>query len=156
MIPNRARLRRSRTRTRVCAPQKAQKNAILGVLNERILTRLKEIAMHPNKIPMSRAARELDALLTARGMARGLAQGKREALLAVLNARGLSPTPVEQATIECCTDPDQLQRWIVKATAAASVSEVLAAEEPPARPRVRSPVTTRPHVGPTKRRAKRR
>ena len=62
------------------------------------------------------------------GLAAGQAKGKAEALVSLLEARGLSLDAVQLATIEACQDSDRLQRWIVAGVTAASVAEVLAVE----------------------------
>jgi hypothetical protein len=128
--------------------QMAQRNAILGVLDERMTAWLKEMRMDPAKIPMSPSARQLIALLDERedaAAARGLARGKREALVALIGARGLALTAKQQKTIEGCEDPAQLDRWIVKAATATSVAEVLAAAAPArTRSRTRPSKTIKP------------
>jgi hypothetical protein len=114
--------------------QEAQRNAILGVLDERMTAWLKEMRMDPAKIPMTPSARRLIALLDRRedrAAAEGRAEGKREALVALLSARGLAPTEKERAVIDRCADPARLDRWIVKAATATSAAEVLAADAPP-------------------------
>jgi hypothetical protein len=128
------------------ALQEAQKDAILSLLNERMIAWLEEMRMDPAKIPLSPAARRLKALWAQRedqARAEGLAQGKREALVTLLEARGLAPTAVERATVDACQDPAAFDRWIVRATTAASVSEILGPDQEPAvRPRTRIAQTT--------------
>jgi len=116
------------------ALQAIQFNAIVSLLSARMLAWLKETAMDPNKIPMSKAALKFKASLKAEGLAEGLAEGRTEGrtegkqgtLLAVLQARGFSTSEKELATIQRCEDPAQLDAWAAKAVTASSVQEVLA------------------------------
>ena len=43
----------------------------------------------------------------------------------VLLACGLNPSPVERSTIDACTAVDRLERWILRAATAGSISELL-------------------------------
>jgi hypothetical protein len=119
--------------------------------------------MDPAKIPMSPSARRLIALLDRRedraaamgraegltlglaeGRAEGRTRGKREALVALVDARGLALTAKQRRTIEGCEDPEQLDRWIVRAATATSAAKVVAAAAPPRpRPRTRTPKTVK-------------
>ena len=105
------------------ALQDAQMKAILALLSARMLAWLQETQMNPDKIPMSPAALKFKAHIKAEGHA----DGKREALLELLESRGLSATEGERALIQGCTDSATLGAWIVKAATARSVGEVLAA-----------------------------
>jgi hypothetical protein len=60
----------------------------------------------------------------AKGEAKGRAEGRAEALLAVLEARGLSVTQDARARILECTDTAQLDAWIRKAVSINSVDEL--------------------------------
>jgi hypothetical protein len=123
------------------ALQEAHRNAIVSLLDERMIAWLEEMSMDPAKIPMSPRARRLIALWDQRedrARNEGIAEGKRDALLAVLAARGLAPTTQEQAAIESCKDPAAFDRWLVKAATATSTGEVLSADQAPARPRART------------------
>jgi hypothetical protein len=143
--------------------QTAQRNAILGLLDERLTAWIKEMRMDPAKIPMSPSARRLIALLDQRegrahaeGRTEGLAQGKRETLVKILSARGLLPTSEERAAIDGCTDPVRIDRWIIEAMTAASVSAILGAAKAPAAPRPRPRAAKTPKTAPrAKRRVKR-
>ncbi|MCY1074955.1 Rpn family recombination-promoting nuclease/putative transposase [Archangium lansingense] len=77
---------------------------------------------------------ERGALSLARkeGLREGLREGKqeglnalREALSEMLRQRGLVPGPQEQARLEGCEDLGTLQRWLVQALTATSVTEAL-------------------------------
>jgi hypothetical protein len=109
----------------------AQWRAILDVLSDKLLSRLREAAMTPDRVPERPAVRKLRLFLESigekRGRAEGLAEGKREDLLLVLSERGLAPTKDERARIEKCTDAAQLGAWLKRAVTAPSVADVLAA-----------------------------
>ncbi|HEX3475545.1 MAG TPA: hypothetical protein VHT91_11015 [Kofleriaceae bacterium] len=139
--------------------QETQRNAILSLLSERTLRWLEEMQMNPDKIPMSPAALRFKAALQAEGRREGLAEGRREglaegerkglaegernALWMLLKTRGFAATTEERAMIEDCSDPKQLEQWIVRAVSAGSVSEVLGTNR---RPRPAGPRTARPRT----------
>jgi hypothetical protein len=114
----------------------AQMRAILSVLSERMLALLKEASMNPDKIPETPAARKLRLFLEAQGRKKGRAEGRTEgraeglqdALLAMLRARGLSPSQEDEARIRACVDTAKLDRWIVRAATAATLREALGAK----------------------------
>jgi hypothetical protein len=111
--------------------------AIVAVLREPLLGYLREIAMNPDQLPETRAARRFRKFFEEQGKAEGKregkaegkregkAEGKREALLKILAARGLSPSAEEGTAIAACSDEATLDQWIVRATSATSVAEVL-------------------------------
>ncbi|XXX80629.1 hypothetical protein WMF30_17890 [Sorangium sp. So ce134] len=104
----------------------AQARAILAVLSDAMLASLRELAMDPSKVPETQASRRFRLFFERRGRAEGKIEGKQEALLAVLDARGLPLTAEERAHIEACTVLAELDRWIARAATAASMSEVFA------------------------------
>jgi hypothetical protein len=55
----------------------------------------------------------------------GKAEGEAQALLRVLSARALVPTPTQRAAILACRDLPRLDRWLDAAMRASSVDEVL-------------------------------
>jgi len=61
------------------------------------------------------------------GKAEGKLEGKIEALLLILEQRGLAVTPDQQRRILACTDIATLERWFARAFSAASADELLAA-----------------------------
>ena len=63
--------------------------------------------------------------IAAEAELRGKAEGKAEALLVVLAARGFVVDAHTRATVLACTDAARLQRWIARAVTAASLAEVL-------------------------------
>jgi hypothetical protein len=124
------------------ALRRAQGRDILGVLNRRLVDKLKETVMDEKRKLESRWVREMrhelfaDAIAEGRtegrtegkaeGRAEGEAKGKRDALLLVLDGRGLAITRPERAAILACDDPAKLDRWIAASGKAASVGELLA------------------------------
>ena len=48
----------------------------------------------------------------------------RDAILAILAARGLTPSPEDRQRVETCADPALLSRWITRAATAATMDEV--------------------------------
>jgi hypothetical protein len=52
-------------------------------------------------------------------------QGQHVSLLLVLEGRGLPPNDEQRATIESCTDPERLERWLRAAGRVASIAELL-------------------------------
>ncbi len=120
-----------------------QWHAIIDVLNNEMLSRLREAAMHPDRVTERPAVRKTRLLLESigekRGLEQGLAKGRDEGrnegraeaargdLLLVLTERGLTPAASERARIEACADVAQLGLWLRRAVTAASVAEVLAA-----------------------------
>ncbi len=129
--------------------REAQQRAILQVLSEQMLARLKEVAMDVSKLPpetpLMREVREGYVALVSRaraegkiegqaegeakgkfeGKAEGEAKGKAEALLAVLTARGLLVPAAERARIAACSDLATLDRWIAQAVVAKSLDAAL-------------------------------
>ncbi|HLM73282.1 MAG TPA: hypothetical protein VK459_11340, partial [Polyangiaceae bacterium] len=101
---------------------------------------LREAAMNPDKIPETPAGRKTRLLIEAqgrkrgriegeaKGRAKGLAEGevkgKRDAVLALLKARGVALSAEERAVLNACADAAKLDRWIIRAATAASASEV--------------------------------
>ena len=62
----------------------------------------------------------------ADGEARGEARGEAQALLAVLDARGLVVDDNTRARILACTDTTRLHRWIKRAVTAPTAADALA------------------------------
>ncbi|MFY9822313.1 MAG: hypothetical protein WAM82_13100 [Thermoanaerobaculia bacterium] len=73
--------------------------------------------------------RKREAAAEARGKAqgevRGKAQGKAEAILSVLETRGIAVTEAQREEILRCGDLDRLDRWLRRATLASSAGEVV-------------------------------
>jgi len=107
----------------------AQQRAIVSVLSERMLARLWEASMNPDKIPETPAARKTRLFLEAQGRKKGRvegwAEGIQHALLTLLRARGIPPSTQDEARIRACTDSAMLEQWIERAATASSVREVL-------------------------------
>jgi hypothetical protein len=84
-----------------------------------------------------------------RRMTQSRLEGQAQAVLAVLQARGVRVTAPERARVLGCDDPATLDAWIAAAATATSVAEVLAPaprRRPAAAPRLRRRAarTTRP------------
>jgi hypothetical protein len=60
----------------------------------------------------------------AEGLAEGKAEGEAEALLLVLQARGLEVTRADHARISGCTDLEQLRTWVARAVTISTVSDL--------------------------------
>lgn len=112
----------------------AQWRAIFDVLSDRMTAFLKKLAKNPNLLPENPAYTEFVSILEARGEARGKVEGraegkvegKQEALFMILAARGLPMSAAARARVRACADLVKLDRWIQRASTAASVDEVLA------------------------------
>jgi hypothetical protein len=61
---------------------------------------------------------------TSLGRAEGRAEGEARAILAVLEARGLSPSTEQRARVLACADLDELERWIRRAATVPSADEL--------------------------------
>jgi hypothetical protein len=103
--------------------REAAVRAILGVLREPLLRYLREIAMNPEQLPETRAARRFRMFFEERGKV----EGKREALLALLGARGVVVSEEARATIAACADEARLDGWIVRAATARTAAAALRA-----------------------------
>ena len=62
----------------------------------------------------------------AAGEARGEARGRAEAIVQILEARGIAVSPAQRQKILSCTDVSRLDRWLTRAVVAAAVDEVTA------------------------------
>ena len=60
------------------------------------------------------------------GIAEGEARGKGEAVLRLLDARGLAPSQEQRDRVTSSTDPSQLDLWFDRAVTARSAAEVFA------------------------------
>ena len=105
-------------------------DVVLRSLNEAMRRALEqELKMQPRKYEyQSDFARTYFGQGLAEGEAKGEVKGRAEALLTVLQVRGMALDVPTRERIVGCTDSEQLQRWIVRAATASSLHEVL--EEP--------------------------
>ena len=94
-------------------------------------TALEAISADPNAQSLVReremAKRAHEHLLysaRAEGRAEGQALGEAQAVLTVLEARGLAPTAEQRQRILACTDLEQLNTWVRKAVTLADVEEL--------------------------------
>ena len=101
-----------------------QVRAILQRLNARLLAHLAELTMNLEQIPQSEAFQKFQRELEARGEARGVARGEAQAILAVLDARGLVVAPDARNRILDCADTAQLEAWVRKAVSAKTVDDL--------------------------------
>jgi hypothetical protein len=60
------------------------------------------------------------------GVAEGEAKGEAQALLEVLDVRGVDVSEDVQARVVACKDVDQLKAWLRRAATAHSIDEVFA------------------------------
>jgi predicted transposase YdaD len=60
----------------------------------------------------------------AEGEARGIAEGKAEAVLRLLDVRGVTLTREQRDQVTSCTDAAQLDRWFDRAIIASTAIEV--------------------------------
>jgi flagellar biosynthesis/type III secretory pathway protein FliH len=106
------------------------------------------MAMNPENIPETRAAKRFRSFFEERGKQEGLvegkreglaeglaegkreglAEGKRETLLHLFAARRLAVSEPQRVKIRACTDPGQLDAWIVRAATASTAEDVLGEE----------------------------
>jgi ribosomal protein L12E/L44/L45/RPP1/RPP2 len=104
---------------------------IFNVLNPRLGQALEELNMGwMDNVPEGEYLRDLRLRMEAKGEAKAT----RQALLTVLEARGLEPSEAERATVAACSDPATLDTWIRNATRAATTAEALVPAAPPVAP----------------------
>jgi hypothetical protein len=84
------------------------------------------MAMDVDKVPETKAWRAFRWFFEELGEARGEVKGRRDALLGVLAARGLSPSRKERAELDELVDVAMLDRCIQAAVTADSVRAALA------------------------------
>ncbi len=105
---------------------------ILGMLHEKLITIVREVAMNPQKTPVSpalqRLGEEFQAMYGAQLEARGALRSAAESLYAVLGARKFAVDDETRGRIEQCPDPDVLRRWTTRAVTAQTLEEVFAGE----------------------------
>ena len=65
----------------------------------------------------------------AEGRAEGIAAGKAEGVLTVLDARGLSLDEATRQRVHACVDPAVLDRWLRRAAVAVTAAEVFAEDD---------------------------
>jgi hypothetical protein len=110
-----------------------QETDIMGVLDRRLVAKLEETMMDPNRKIESRWVREMRhrmfgdevAALKPKFVAEGEVKGKRDALILILEGRGLSITRPQRTAILACDDLAKLDCWIAASVTVASVAELL-------------------------------
>lgn len=66
----------------------------------------------------------LVALLNAEFIAEGKAEGLRETLFAAIATKGFALTAETRERVDACTDPSQLQRWVLNTMTATTLREI--------------------------------
>lgn len=129
-------------------------DAIVSVLNERMIALLQKDFMNPDKSHERPAVRSFRLFMQEQGrkegrlegVAQGVVEGKRGALITLLEARGLSISARERALIVACSDPVALDQWIALAANASSSADVLRPALETAAPRNRTKRTATPRA----------
>jgi predicted transposase YdaD len=99
----------------------------LQVLSRSLGPRAEESYMTAAQILREEGRREGRAEGEAKGRAEGEAKGKAQAILAVLEARGLAITDAQRAAVVGCTDVEQLERWVRQAATVKTAEALFAA-----------------------------
>ena len=98
-------------------------DVVLRSLNEAMRRALEqELKMQPGKYEYQS---DFARTYFGQGEAKGRAEGRAEALLTVLEVRGMVLDASTRERIVGCTNSEQLQRWLVRAATASSLQEVL-------------------------------
>ena len=92
---------------------------VRAVVSETVREELEQLMKTVIKDPF------IDGLIEE-GLTRGIQQGEADAILRVLDARGLKVTAAQRERITGCTDLKQLQDWITRAVTAAKVADIFA------------------------------
>lgn len=90
----------------------------------------KAFEMRPEEMDGSEFAKLFQKMLDARkaredDLARGMAAGKAQAVLQILEARAIAVTDTQRACIVGCSDLETLERWIRGAVTAATTEELI-------------------------------
>ncbi|MFO0755713.1 MAG: hypothetical protein U0359_04450 [Byssovorax sp.] len=99
-------------------------------LMQRVLDKIRDSAISPEELSRVKDEAGWEEALregTLEGEQKGMLQGKREALLLVARAVGLSLDEEARAAVEACEDVATLDRWIARVPRAKNVVEVLRA-----------------------------
>lgn len=98
------------------------------MLGDALVAVVREMLMNPIVTPPSPAylalRREIEAIGEARDEARGKARGEADALVVVLEARGLALDDDARQRVARCDDVAQLRRWIARAAIVKTLDEV--------------------------------
>ncbi len=112
------------------ALRERQEADIMGVLDRRLAEKLEEKIMEAKRSTEPRWMLEMKHRMfgefEAGLLAKGKAEGRRDALILILEGRGLSITRPQRAAILACDDLAKLDRWIAASGTTASVAELLA------------------------------
>jgi hypothetical protein len=98
--------------------------------------------------------KKVQAAGKAEGLAAGKAEGKAQAVLSVLQARGLTVPASVRATVSRCSDQAQLDAWVKAAVTVSKAADLLAtaprkprpaaAPQAPRKPAARKPAAHKP------------
>jgi hypothetical protein len=125
----------------------AQERDIMAVLSPPMERRLKEREMAAKRRQLSPIAEEILALRAER---RARREDLKQALIWVLRTRGLRVSAPQQAKIRNCFDDPTLDRWLVRAMTASSLTEIFEEPHAPA-PSTRRPRPSTPRRTPAAR-----
>jgi hypothetical protein len=98
---------------------------VLAVLPEAARVHLEKLMATRGYAYQSDLARGYLAEGEAKGEAKGRAEGEARALLAILHARGILVPDDLHTRITTCTDLDQLDTWIRRASTATTIHDIL-------------------------------
>ena len=105
--------------------QEPMQRAIIDVLNEKMHAYPRSRAMQTSQLPLGPAAKLLWDEAHAEGQSVGRGEGKAEAILAVLAARGIGITSEQRAMIAACHDNGLLDRYLQRAAIASTFEDLL-------------------------------
>jgi hypothetical protein len=107
-----------------------QLNAILGMVDDALRAHLKSRIKRGRRLRSS-YLQGLVAAYQARSEAEREARGWAEAILLVLDARGIKVSPAIKKRILACTDVAVLEQWVRRAAVASTAAAVVEPEAPP-------------------------
>jgi hypothetical protein len=87
---------------------------------------LDPVREHPEKTFIERIHDLGIAEGEAKGRTEGKTEGKAEAVLRLLDVRGLAPSQEQRQQVMSSTDPEQLDLWFDRAVTAGTAAEVFA------------------------------
>jgi hypothetical protein len=99
---------------------------VLAAVGEAARTQLEALLNWDGYKPLSDWGRRYYAEGEAEGKAKGEAKGEADALLRVLEARGIAVPERQRELIMDCQDLSQLKAWLTRAATATSLGEVIA------------------------------
>jgi hypothetical protein len=100
---------------------------VFAALSDAARTALENLMASGNYEFQSEFAKKHQAKGRAEGRNEGRAEGRAQALLTLLDARGLVMSAEQRAVVSACTDSERLDAWIRRAATAATAAEVFGA-----------------------------